>query len=84
MLPSLQDLPGLLPGIFHRGDGAPSELPGRGLGHRQHVDQSHHGHPRAENLGRDRLSLSPEAEAVREALAEDGDSVGEAAGDHPP
>ncbi len=71
MLPSLQDLPGLLPGIFHRGNGAPSELPGRGLGH--------HGHPRAENLGRDRLSLSPEAEAVREALAEDGDSVGEAA-----
>mgnify|MGYP007073199724 CR=1 FL=1 len=72
MLPSLQDLPGLLPGIFHRGDGAASEQSGRGLGQRQHVDHSH--------KGRDRLHLSPEAEAVKESLADDDvESVGEAA-----
>ena len=33
MLPSLQDLPGLLPGIFHRGDGAAGELPGNIFSH---------------------------------------------------
>ena len=70
MLPSLQDLPGLLPGIFQRGEGAATDVPGRGLGHRHHVD---HGHS-----GRDRLSLSPEARAVERAAAEDGESVGEA------
>ena len=70
MLPSLQDLPGLIPGIFQRGEGAAADVPGRGLGHRHLID---HGHS-----GRDRLSLSPEAQAVERAAAENGESVGDA------
>ena len=70
MLPSLQDLPGMLPGIFNRGNAAVAENPGRGLGQRHNVDQGHN--------GRDSLSLSPEAQAVEKAAAEDGESIGEA------
>ena len=70
MLPSLQDLPGLLPGIFHRGDAAASDLSGRGAGHRPPIDQ---GQP-----GRDSLRLSPEARAVERAAADDTESVGDA------
>ncbi|MGD1876634.1 MAG: hypothetical protein ACFB13_03940 [Kiloniellaceae bacterium] len=83
MLSSLQDISGLFPGLFQRGEGAAadkaaSEQAARGLGqghgrgHRQHVDHGHH--------GRDRVSLSREAEAVQQAAdaAEDTDSVGDA------
>lgn len=73
MLPSLQDLPGLFPGIFNRGEGAAAaEQAGRGHGQRQHVDHSHRGHH-----GRDSLRLSPEAQAV-ENSAEDADDTGDA------
>jgi hypothetical protein len=70
MLPSLQDLPGLFPGIFHRGDAAAAETAGRGQGQRQAVEHRH--------AGRDSLSLSPEARAVEKTATEGGESVGDA------
>ncbi len=81
MLPSLQDLPGFFPGIFNRGEGAAAaEQAGRGQGQRHNVGHSHHHH---NDLGRDSLRLSPEAQAVEDA-AEDtegtGDAVAEAEG----
>jgi len=80
MLPSLQELPGLLPGLFHRGDAAASDIQGRGPGQRQAVD---HGHQ-----GRDSLRLSPEAQAadtenVGDAVAKEAESqslLGQAGG----
>lgn len=71
MLPSLQELPGFLPGIFHRGDAAASESQGRGPGQRSLVD---HG-----PQGRDSLRLSPEAQAADNEGV--GDAVAEEAGD---
>jgi hypothetical protein len=67
MISSLQDLSGLFPGLFQRGDPAAAENAGRGQGQRTLVDQS--------RTGRDRLSLSPEAQAVERAAAEDAESV---------
>lgn len=82
MLPSLQDLPGLFPGIFNRGEGAAAaEQAGRGHGQRSHVDHGHRGHRHHNDLGRDSLQLSPEAQAV-ESAAEDseGGAVAETEG----
>jgi hypothetical protein len=81
MLPSLQDIPGLLPGGFHRGDAAAVENAGRGngralgheRGHRPHADHSDRGHH-----GRDSLRLSPEARAAQARAAEERESVGDA------
>ncbi len=82
MLPSLQDIPGMLPGIFQRGEAATTEQPaGRGHGHgRQgHVDQGHRSHhSHRGHHGRDSLHLSPEARAVEDKLLENSDSVGDA------
>lgn len=80
MLSSLQDLSGLFPGLFQRGDAAAAEQAARGLGegrghgHRHPVDRHHsdQGH------GRDRVNLSPEARAAGEAAAGEGS---ETAGD---
>ncbi len=83
MLPSLQDIPGLLPGIFNRGEGAAAaEQAGRGHGQRQnidshHADRGHRGHSHHNKLGRDSLSLSPEAQSIENA-ADDAESVGDA------
>ena len=85
MLPSLQDIPGMLPGIFHRGDAAAVENAGRGQGralghgrghgqgHHHDVDRSHRGHH-----GRDSLRLSPEARAAQARATDQGESVGDA------
>jgi hypothetical protein len=82
MLSSLQDLSGLFPGLFQRGEAASAEQAanqaarglGEGRGQRHQVDRHHldQGH------GRDRVSLSPQAQAAEEAAAQDD---GEAAGD---
>ncbi|WP_340117351.1 hypothetical protein [Pelagibius sp. 7325] len=75
MLSSLQDLSGLFPGLFQRGESASAEQAanqaarglGEGRGQRHQVDRHHldQGH------GRDRVSLSPQAQAVEEAVAQD-------------
>jgi len=87
MLSSLQDLSGLFPGLFQRGESAAAEQAasqaarglGEGRGQRHHADRNHldQGH------GRDRVSLSPQAQAVEEAAAEEAAAQddGEAAGD---
>lgn len=85
MLSSLQDLSGLFPGLFQRGESASAEQAanqaarglGDGRGQRHHVDRHHldQGH------GRDRVSLSPQAQAVEEAAAQDdGETAGDVAG----
>ncbi|MEO3430800.1 hypothetical protein AAFN88_18240 [Pelagibius sp. CAU 1746] len=74
MLPSLQDLPGFFPGIFNRGEGAAAaEQAGRGHGQRHNVG---HGHRHHNDLGRDSLRLSPEAQAVENA--DDAEGAGDA------
>ena len=77
MLSSLQDISGLFPGLFSRGEGAAAaEQAGRGHGHHggrgHHVDRGNHSHH-----GRDSLRLSPEAQAIENA-ADDPESVGDA------
>jgi|GEM_PF-2914760 len=75
MLPSLQDIPGLFPGIFSRGEGAAAaEQAGRGQ--RQLVDAGGRGQAHHNDLGRDSLRLSPEARAVGAA---DRESIDDAA-----
>jgi len=79
MLPSLQDIPGLFPGVFQRGDAASTEQAGRGQGRQAHVDnghRSHHSH--RGHHGRDSLHLSPKARAVEDRLLENSESVGDA------
>lgn len=66
MLSSLQDISGLIPGLFQRGQPA-ADHAGRGQG--ASVGAGHH--------GGDRLSLSPEARSV-ETAQESGDSAGDA------
>ncbi|MPZ10986.1 MAG: hypothetical protein GEU89_12365 [Kiloniellaceae bacterium] len=79
MISSLQDLSGLFPGLFQRGGAAAAENAGRGQSQRALVDLG--------QQGRDRLSLSPQAQAVERAAAEDknaGDAVAaEAEGQSP-
>lgn len=73
MLPSLQDIPGMFPGIFHRGEGAAAaEQAARGQ--RPQIDPGHHGQTQASQQGRDSLRLSPEAQAV-EDTAEGGEAT---------
>lgn len=73
MLPSLQDIPGLFPGIFQRGESAAAaEQAARGQ--RAQVDPGHHGRAQASQQGRDSLRLSPEAQAVDDT-AEGGEAT---------
>jgi hypothetical protein len=77
MLSSLQDITGLFPGLFQRGQpaGAADEA-ARGQGRAAALDQ---GRAQHNTLGRDPLSLSPEAQAIDEA-AEGDDAQGAAEG----
>lgn len=71
MLSSLQDITGLFPGLFQRGQpaGAADEA-ARGQGRAAALDQG--------RAGRDPLSLSPEAQAIDEAAeGDDAQDVGE-------
>jgi len=86
LLSSLQDITGLFPGLFQRGESAAAAenantgVTGRGAGRsgHQHVDHGRHGHRHHNDLGRDRLTLSPEARAVEQAAQDDVESVGDA------
>jgi hypothetical protein len=83
MLSSLQDISGLFPGLFQRGQSAAAaEEAARGQGAAAQLDRGRH--------GRDSLSLSPQAQALEEAgddkaagdaaAADGGSALGKAGG----
>ena len=68
MLSSLQDITGLFPGLFQRGQSAAAaEQAARGQGKAAQLEPGRH--------GRDSLSLSPEAQALEQAVAEGDEAV---------
>jgi hypothetical protein len=71
MLSSLQDITGLFPGLFQRGQSAAAEQAARGQAEAAQLERGRH--------GRDSLSLSPEAQALEDQAASDDGAAGDAA-----
>ena len=71
MLSSLQDITGLFPGLFQRGQSAAAEQAARGQAEAAQLERGRH--------GRDSLSLSPEAQALDDQAASDDGAAGDAA-----
>jgi hypothetical protein len=71
MLSSLQDITGLFPGLFQRGQSAAAEEAARGQAEAAQLERGRH--------GRDSLSLSPQAQALEDQAASDDGAAGDAA-----